>query len=452
MKLKVLFASVLSSALLLTSCSDAWLEEVKIDQNRPADVPMNVLLPSAQASYGMMQGDVLPRLTSIFMQQMTGNDRQSLAHNRYAQIGEGDFDYPWGLAYSGGMYDLQLIMDKATEKEAYAYRGIAKIMTAMYLGVLTDHFGDIPYSQALQGAAGLKPAYDSQADIYAAIATLLQEGVADLATPSSLSPGSDDLIHGGDLSAWATTATALGARYLNHLSKTSVYNAANVIAACQAALQGNVGAGWRLRSSTNQNPWYQFTVIDRDGYIIQTGTMFDMMVAANDPREVIYRGDSASGYFYLPFYGAATAEVPIITEHEVLYILAEAQLASGDASAARASLEAAIQSNMDHVGVDAAASAAYIAALPATTDLELIMNEKYVAMYTHVEAWTDWRRTGYPMISAPADANLSAIPRRMPYPESEYLYNAANVPMPLSATPDEKFGASSTYRLWWDAN
>ena len=238
MKLKVLFASVLSSALLLTSCSDAWLEEVKIDQNRPSDVPMNVLLPAAQASYGMMQGDVLPRLTSIFMQQMTGNDRQSLAHNRYAQIGEGDFDNPWGLAYSGGMYDLQLIMDKATEKEAYAYRGIAKIMTAMYLGVLTDHFGDIPYSEALQGAGQLKPAYDSQADIYAAIATLLQEGVADLGTPSSLMPGSDDLIHGGDLSAWATTATALGARYLNHLSKTSIYNAANVIAACQAALQG----------------------------------------------------------------------------------------------------------------------------------------------------------------------------------------------------------------------
>jgi len=127
-------------------------------------------------------------------------------------------------------------------------------------------------------------------------------------------------------------------------------------------------------------------------------------------------------------------------------------LASGDASGARASLEAAIQSNMDYLGVDAAASAAYIAALSATTDLELIMNEKYVAMYTHVEAWTDWRRTGFPAISAPADANLSAIPRRMPYPEGEYLYNSANVPMPLSATPDEKFGASSTYRLWWDAN
>ena len=452
MKVKILLASVFSSALLMTSCSDAWLEEYKLDQNRPADVPMNVLLPAAQASYGMMQGDVLPRLSCIFMQQMTGNDRQSLAHNRYAQIGEGDFDSPWGLAYAGGMYDLKLVMDKATEKEAYSYRGIAKIMTAMYLGVLTDHFGDIPYSAALQGADNLRSTYDSQESIYGSIAVLLQEGLADLATPSSVSPGSDDLIHGGDLSAWATTATALGARYLNHLSKTSSYNAANVIAACQAALQGSVGAGLAFESSSNQNPWYQFTVIDRDGYIIQTGTMFDMMEASSDPREMIYRGDSASGYFYLPFYGAATAEVPIITEHEVLYILAEAQLASGDAGAARASLEAAIQSNMDHLGVDAAASAAYIAALPSTTDEELIMNEKYVAMYTHVEAWTDWRRTGYPMISGPADANLSDIPRRMPYPEGEYLYNADNVPMPLSSSPDDKFGATSTFRLWWDAN
>ena len=134
------------------------------------------------------------------------------------------------------------------------------------------------------------------------------------------------------------------------------------------------------------------------------------------------------------------------------YILAEAQLASGDASAARASLEAAIQSNMDHVGVDAAASAAYIAALPATTDLELIMNEKYVAMYTHVEAWTDWRRTGYPRFLLLQMRICRPSHVVCPILRGEYLYNAANVPMPLSATPDEKFGASSTYRLWWDAN
>lgn len=51
----------------ITACSDAWLEEKKLDQNRPSDVSMQVLLPAAQAGCGMLQGDVLPRLTSIFM-------------------------------------------------------------------------------------------------------------------------------------------------------------------------------------------------------------------------------------------------------------------------------------------------------------------------------------------------------------------------------------------------
>ena len=50
-------ALVAVAALGLTACSDAWLEEYKLDQNRPSDVSMGVLLPSAQANYGMVQGD-----------------------------------------------------------------------------------------------------------------------------------------------------------------------------------------------------------------------------------------------------------------------------------------------------------------------------------------------------------------------------------------------------------
>ena len=89
-------------------------------------------------------------------------------------------------------------------------------MTAMYLGILTDHFGDIPYSDALQGADKLKAEYDSQQDIYATIFSLLADGKANLLEPSDVMPGGDDLIHGGDLAAWAATADGLRARYLNH--------------------------------------------------------------------------------------------------------------------------------------------------------------------------------------------------------------------------------------------
>lgn len=445
MKIKSL-AILAVAAVGFTACSDAWLEDYKLDQNRPSDVSMEVLLPSAQAAYGMTQGDVLPRLTSIFMQQMTGTDRQSLAHNRYAQIGEGDFNTPWNNSYAGGLYDLKLIEDKAEAAGASAYVGVAKIMTAMYLGVLTDHFGDIPYTDALQGADNLKATFDSQADIYTTIFTLLSEGKDALAQPSSVTPGGDDLIHGGDLAAWAATADGLRARHLNHLSKTSQYNAANVIAACDDALNAGVYCTIGFEAALNQNPWYQFTVIDRAGYISQFGTMYDMMEASSDPRINLYRSaDSLT----MPAYGDATSALPIVTPFEIMFVKAEAQLA-GSASDARATLEAAIESHMTWLGVDAGDIATYVAALPATTDLELIMNEKYVAMFSSSESWTDWRRTGFPTLSAPADANLSGLPRRMPYPEGEYLYNADNVPMPLTSTPDDKFGVTTTYRLWWD--
>ena len=445
MKIKSL-AILAVAAVGFTACSDAWLEDYKLDQNRPSDVSMEVLLPSAQAAYGMTQGDVLPRLTSIFMQQMTGTDRQSLAHNRYAQIGEGDFNTPWNNSYAGGLYDLKLIEDKAEAAGASAYVGVAKIMTAMYLGVLTDHFGDIPYTDALQGADNLKATFDSQADIYTSIFTLLSEGKDALAQPSSVTPGGDDLIHGGDLAAWAATADGLRARHLNHLSKTSQYNAANVIAACDDALNAGVYCTIGFEAALNQNPWYQFTVIDRAGYISQFGTMYDMMEASSDPRINLYRSaDSLT----MPAYGDATSALPIVTPFEIMFVKAEAQLA-GSASDARATLEAAIESHMTWLGVDAGDIATYVAALPATTDLELIMNEKYVAMFSSSESWTDWRRTGFPTLSAPADANLSGLPRRMPYPEGEYLYNADNVPMPLTSTPDDKFGVTTTYRLWWD--
>jgi hypothetical protein len=445
MKIKSL-AILAVAAVGFTACSDAWLEDYKLDQNRPSDVSMEVLLPSAQAAYGMTQGDVLPRLTSIFMQQMTGTDRQSLAHNRYAQIGEGDFNTPWNNSYAGGLYDLKLIEDKAEAAGASAYVGVAKIMTAMYLGVLTDHFGDIPYTDALQGADNLKATFDSQADIYTAIFTLLSEGKDALAQPSSVTPGGDDLIHGGDLAAWAATADGLRARHLNHLSKTSQYNAADVIAACDDALNAGVYCTIGFEAALNQNPWYQFTVIDRAGYISQFGTMYDMMEASSDPRINLYRSaDSLT----MPAYGDATSALPIVTPFEIMFVKAEAQLA-GSASDARATLEAAIESHMTWLGVDAGDIATYVAALPATTDLELIMNEKYVAMFSSSESWTDWRRTGFPTLSAPADANLSGLPRRMPYPEGEYLYNADNVPMPLTSSPDDKFGVTTTYRLWWD--
>lgn len=447
---KTLIAVAAMGLVMTTSCSKEWLEDYKVDPTRPTDVTEDVLLTSAQAYYAMASGDVIPRLTSIFMQQMTGTDRQSLAHNRYAQIGEGDFNTPWGdLSYAGGMYDLNLIIGKTSGNSPH-YSGVAKIMMAAYLGNMTDCFGDIPYSQAFQGEDNLQPVFDSQEDIYNSIFTLLDEGIAECGDTNSLrSPGSDDLLYGGDMASWAKFAYGLKARYLNHLSETAGYSAADVIAACDNSFTGGDDAFFNFGSSANQaNPWYQFTQVDRNGYMSQFGYMYDHMANMNDPRIDLYK-DASDSTLMVFWGGSATSPQPWMTNFELLFIRAEAEQRSGGDPTA--TLVAAISENMDFIGVASADRDAYVAGM-AGADLQKVMEEKYVAMFSQSESWTDWRRTGYPALTVYPGANLVDIPRRLPYPQDEYLYNSSNVPMPLSASPDEKFGtdAGGTYKLWWD--
>lgn len=437
---------VLMSILFLSSCGKDWLEEYQPDPTRPLEVSVDVLLPSAQAFYGMTQGDVVPRLTGIFMQQMTGADRQSLAHNRYAQIGESDFDVVWGdNGYAGGMKDLELMIRQAEENGFTNYAGCGKIMMAQYLGMFTDLWGDIPYTTAFAEIENLNPTYDSQEQIYQTIFALLQEGISDCEdTGSLLSPAGDDFYYGGDMSLWVKYAWSLRARYENHLSERPEYDAAAVLSSLANGFASNAESCMQPygESRTSSNPWYQFTAEDRTGYIEQRGFMYDdVMVPNSDPRVPFYRSESGTdSLLAIPYWGAVNAPLPIMTYFELKFIEAEATFYNG--GDARPALEAAIASNMDQLGVAGADRDAYIAALPATTDLELIMTEKYVAMFTQYETWTDWRRTGFPAIDVFPDANLNEIPRRLPYAESERLYNDNFINLTLPA--------NFVQRLWWD--
>jgi hypothetical protein len=44
--------------------------------------------------------------------------------------------------------------------------------------------------------------------------------------------------------------------------------------------------------------------------------------------------------------------------------------------------------------------------------LAAIMNEKYIVMFQTVEAWNDYRRTGFPVLGG-------SPPRRLNYPQTE---------------------------------
>jgi len=86
---------------------------------------------------------------------------------------------------------------------------------------------------------------------------------------------------------------------------------------------------------------------------------------------------------------------------------------------------------------------AYIAARPALTDataLEQIINEKYIANFLNLEAYNDWRRTGFPVLTPAVNAyQNSPIPTRWPYSQTAVLTN-----------PQPQQTAKTTDKVWWD--
>ena len=166
---------------------------------------------------------------------------------------------------------------------------------------------------------------------------------------------------------------------------------------------------------------------------------------------------------------------------EVYFLRAEAALhwsEFGDAASLyKQGIEMSFQENGVSMDIDtylnsgntpvAVSIGGYSAAAPTTatpefagTDeqkLEKIMIQKWIAMYPNgQEAWTEWRRTGYPKLN-PIDGQ-SADPsvtkdrgiRRMVYPQSfrQSSEDAANYAEAVSLLKDAE--DTPTSRLWWD--
>ena len=80
----------------------------------------------------------------------------------------------------------------------------------------------------------------------------------------------------------------------------------------------------------------------------------------------------------------------------------------------------------------------------ANITLDLILKEKYIAMFLHPESWNDARRFDYQYedMTLPANHNQALsgqFVRRLIYPDSEQSRNVANVPT-----------VTALDRIWWD--
>ncbi len=368
----------------------------------------------------------------------------------------------WSTIYLKGMNNLKVLEEKAlAQGEEYSphYGGVAKILEAMYVGLLTTTWENVPYSEALKGSENVQPAYDAQPDLYNRIQALLDEGLALLdAETSYLSPGSDDLAYGGDLDKWKRLAHSLKARYMLHLSnKGADWNA--ILSEAAQGLASNDDNFQLFYSAANPNPWFtnvakanetgNFSITHASYFInLLKGEIYPVvdprlpLIAALRDGDTTYIGeeswnpDAPESTVLLTkdtWYSTEGAPILMMTFAESKFIEAEAAFQAGDMDRAAAAYQAGIAAHMDMLGVDPAQRDAYMShPAVSTVDLERIMMQKYIALFLHQEAWTDMRRYHFDPNVFRGFVEPDYLGRNQPgqrarYPVSEETRNTANV-------------------------
>ncbi|NOR76542.1 MAG: SusD/RagB family nutrient-binding outer membrane lipoprotein [Draconibacterium sp.] len=447
---------VLLLAITITSC-DTWIDtDLNIDPDAPADVPMNLMLPAIEQSLGFnLAGNDVVRVTNIWMQQFDGVDRQSYTQARY-QLLPADVNNVWNSIYPEIFMNSIVLIDKAenTEgKESPHNAGVAKVIMATTLGVATDLFGDMPFSDAFKGNENvLTPTFDSQETLYSTIGSYLDAAIADLSSSENAVGVSGDVVYGGDVDLWKKAAYSIKARHL--LQLTGINGSAAYSAALAAAGNGfsSIDDDFEVPWETdNKNPIFQFMEQRTD--IRMGATLVDLMKNIDDPRLPFYAAEDADGNYtgsdiltqngdasYPGDYiAAADAPSVIMSFAELKFIEAEAHLGLGDATKAKAAFEEGIKASVTKVVGEFDQDWYDTNFGGLTITLELIMEQKYIVSFGTNQAFADYRRTGLPALTIPEDANLPTMPTRFPYSQGEIDYNRKNVP---SVTISDK--------LWWD--
>lgn len=454
------------------ACDD--FDDMNIDPNNTTSVKPEVLLTNSLRSVSSVVSASIPVLYVQHFSQTQYTDG-----SRYVDV---NFDFNgW---YTGPLADLQHIIDlntdEATKTDALASGSnanqiaVARIVKAYFYHVMTDRWGPLPLSQALQGRDNFKPAYDNQQAIYDNIFSELKAAAAQIDGGVAVK---GDFILGGDMDKWRRFANTVRATAAMRLTKVDPAKAQSefVDAFNGGLLEENVMYPY-LADANNQNPWFAAFITRTDWAISDVLEKF--MTAKGDPRLPAFADpapnyDSIVGMPYgidaagdipndeISFPGSAKvrsqdAPIGIFTQAQVKFMLAEAAFRGWIGGDAQAYYEDAIKSSMEQWGVfDEAAYQAFInhpdVVWTAGEELKRIGEQKWVALYLQgYEAWAEWRRLGFPEL-APAPDPLNEdgqIPRRHGYPTSERDTNGENYNAAVSSLlggPDEL-----STRLWWD--
>lgn len=465
--------SIPALLLMLAGCSQDTLEDINVNKNNPLDVPSKLIITDVMTKTAFsITGSDLAFYASVYVEHNVGIYNQM--YNAEIRAAEPSlattYNNTWGSIYET-LYNLKIIINKTSvggsEENNFHTLGIAQILTAYNLAILTDVMGDVPYSEALQPGVILQPKLDKQEDIYNEVFRLLDEGIANLSKETlAANLGAQDFIYGGDVTNWTKFAYGLKARYTARLAFRNGGKWDDVITfANQSFTSAAEEAKFIYDGSSTNSPFNTFFT-DRD-YFGASTSLHNKLTERNDPRDGTFfipypgvdelnfapNGDptQVQGFYGISGIMSPTAPTYLLSYHEIEFLKAEAYARLGGASDnAETALKSGIEAAFAKVGMtmDSTYFADDVLPLFNANPVKEVMVQKYFAFFESeaVEAYNDIRRLkamGDNFIELENPNNSTKFPER-------FTYGADDVTTNLNIAA--AYGNGSyiyTEKVWW---
>jgi hypothetical protein len=493
--------------LFVTSC-DKGLSELNQNKTSATAIDPVFQLNTAIVNSNFTSSTSLTYEMSIVQQMVTPNSGL-LAGANFNQDNRDITEDLWQAYYRNVIRNTRDVIARTKDVPARSnLMNMARILQARAFMVLTDSYGNIPYTEAGLGyiEQTFLPKYDAQQDIYPKLITELTEASAALNPVGAIETG--EVLYGGNIAQWKKFGYSLLLRAGMRLSKVDAAKAQQVV---QAAFAGGViltnadNAYFRTTNDYTSNISATLNSTEAANYYLAE-PFVNYLKSTNDPRlsaiAIRYVG-AKSGPDQTPAVGTTdparqvgmpmgydngtitavatakgltsfyefsqvdrrrmakpTAPVYFVTAAQTNLLLAEAAQRGWITTGTAAEyFRAGVRSHMEQLAtydagsaVPASAIAEYLAANPLDPSkaLEQINTQYWVASFLNgPEAWANFRRSGFPALTPnpyPGKTIAGTFIRRFTYPNSEISVNPEN----LKASTALQGPDNLDTRVWWD--
>lgn len=276
---------ILSAALLAgisSSCSDSYMEDLNTDKSKANSIDPNAQLTTAELqTYGDLgMVEIYRNYLYAFTQQLMGcwnttnyGGRHTVDNNEMGRI--------WTSFYPKAIKNLtDAIHRSAEDGNRKNINAILRIYRVYMMSVITDIYGDAPYSEAGQGYLKeiYNPKYDTQEDIYNDFFTELKDAASALDAANDRITG--DVIYNGDVAKWIKLANSLRLRYAMRISDVAPEKARKEFEDALASEGGVLTSGSDDALIKYMDISFSF---GQDSYTDYRGNALSQLLFGNDP-------------------------------------------------------------------------------------------------------------------------------------------------------------------------